>query len=367
VGSVLCTPLTAIFVSPYATESLAALKQAALYFDRIELQQHAISARVPTAEHAMIGAHFVSSIRPFVDDGLVTVRPPDRVNVVNSQVVQAAQGRAQQVIWENSRFIMAESPTGATVGREFIPAHITVPAEVRSVLETHFGPLKPGCELTVDFPYFYYGTLLTDALIAMAEGNVAITGSAVLDRCVASVLESAPPDALARRLDDAKTIAPRVAYELMDLYLPDVSSLSCEDILEARRLLEPELAPLRAELHRVTHQLLSQHEPTLLAAAIRDEAAAHVLPLMVELDRRVSSAPARSLVSRLPKTVLTAAPLFSCLWVVGVPKVIAALASIAVAALGQVAEHGHEQRQLKANGLYGLIKLKSTLMRWTYL
>ncbi len=374
----------AYFVSPYTQYSIPAIKFAALYFDRIVLQQNLVQTIAPEqissgpaagsrALLKMIDRPFLDSVAPLMREGLLTVRDAT-ARPHDTATVAAVRDVLRGLLSQRPDLIAPESATGRLneIGEflpglhvlgEYIPSYIEPQHEVRAVVEKHFGTFTVGRTFPLDFMYAYYGTLLAESLCLMAEGQFALSGSAVLDSCMQYVLQHDSVVGGWAAAAPVGSFTPKVAHELLAVTLPDVSELSFDDLLDARYRLGPELKRLQSEVSRLSHSLANEHDPSRLLASLPDEVNAHIVPAVDALKANIAASKHKVLAD-LAASLPSAEPIpWLTFLLPSLPVYLAVIASLAATAAGPIVDYIGRQGGLARNGLFGLIRLDRQLRK----
>lgn len=153
--------------------------------------------------------------------------------------------------------------------------------EARQLHSLYVNELDVGSTLDFDFLHKYYSNAITYLLYYIMSSNNAITNSNLLNDFMRNhFLQSLKQGDL--KYSMSKESSPSIAMEALRMYVPNVSSLSIEDILEVRYKLRDELVHFRKyslELNKTVESNFSKEDiftntskcvETMLVPAVND-------------------------------------------------------------------------------------------------
>lgn len=217
--------------------------------------------------------------------------------------------------------------------------------------------ITPSHDLSIaeNFLLSYYEALLEELVIAMGEGRTCTIGSPVLLKYLDYSCQEAQPQAVARpSLSTDQLIAESVS-DILSVSVPDVSRLSCEDVLVLRDAVRDELEAFRDRLHAMARAVMAESGAPL-RKRLAQELLAKVQGAVKDLELKMRGLTTSAIAEVMKSTVACAALAAHCL-----PDLAASsrvLGSIGFSCL-QTALHRYGQhQQLSGDGMYYMVKLK---------
>ncbi len=372
------------FVAPFTETAVDALKLAALYFDRIVIDEKALlhmtpqeTITVPGTEdtHIKIGRlraklkmpdeGFLKAISVLLQAGVVTVAPAQsRDNRIS--------GDEWGTISQNIFRLFDENP-----GLLFNLLHqkrekddkvfLVVPPEVDDLHRRYIGSIGEGGELRQfnhQFIRAYYAMLLSDLYAHAFIGNIPLTCSPLLREFAHQVYAQKAARQDSRHGGSVAGAIPYIAQDVLRLFLPDVSSLACEDILEIRESLQEQLLRFREELGRITYDAVTEAQGARSQTKLDEIIRYRVKPCVEDFEKKARGSSARVLRLFLEalKRPASYVPFLGSLFQ-QIPAQVAFLLSLGIV-VGETAEkYLSELKEVKQNGLYYLIDLSRALRR----
>ena len=368
-------PADAVTLALPATESaVGTVKLAALYFSAVRIRRGCLyRVREDSADGAadqnakegvvtqglpLVGDRFAAAIDPLVREGVVHLgsraiceSSPDELQTV-SRTVGALVARNHDLILEISDPKQRPDRSGTYVTVRFNN-------ESRAVWEYYRWPLVRGRAFEFGFLESYYAMLMTDLMDSLTSGHTALSDSGILTELLKVSLTTPDFARLRERLLNARGIAPRLAQRVLQLALPDVSDLSCDDILELRYQARDELARFRSTILGISHAAALNANEDELLHDLGIIAETEVLPAMHDLERKASDSKLRVFKSLLGamKNPTSYAPLIASVFH-QVPAHLALLISLGVMGMDAALDMVAAKRELTHNGLYFLLQLR---------
>jgi hypothetical protein len=364
------------FVSPYIPETLSSLKIAALYFDKIILQQNLVYQVVPVDKSKkelnpgdigiikdivhFIDDRFIDTVRPLCNEGLLEIRNYEaRNNIVDEEKERAIRSHVEELLAQRQDLLMREIDVQKAQNGRVIQKKLNITEEVKGVHEKYVGPLQPGKVFSLGFINKYYGSLLIDTQIGMAEGKATITGSPVVGDFLKYIYQNERYDEFKQSLLTSTGLKPHIAFDLLKLAVPDVSSLSLEEILEIKRQLKDELLKFQAELGQVSHNVIHEYDQEDLLKNLQEIVRYRVLPSVAELEAKIKQSnlrPLKNLTEALKKPE-SYVPFIGTIFH-QIPAQLAFLLSLGLMSFETAIKYFTERKRIVNNGLYYVIQLK---------
>jgi hypothetical protein len=363
----------ATLVLPDTPDAVSSVKQAALCFPSVRIrlgtliravkvdtsrvgQSPASGSHVITETVDHLGREVVSSIQPLVREGVVHLAKGN-LNEWELKEFGSVVRSVRQLVRDNSDLIVAAVQAEPAWGK--LARKVKFDNEAMSVWERTRGPLVPRAHFEFGYLEPYYGMLMTDLMETLAAGRTAITDSDILSKLLNLSLTAPAFAEIRERLVSTRGIEPRLAQRVLQLSLPDMSALSCDDILEIRYMARAELERFHLSMLRVSQAAASSTKENELLNDIDVLAETQVLPALADLERKAAGQSLRASKCFLEalKSPTTGGSLIASLFA-HVPAHLAVLISVGVAGIQTALDVVESRRDLKANGLYYLLRLR---------
>ncbi|MCX6844927.1 MAG: hypothetical protein NTX53_21910 [candidate division WOR-3 bacterium] len=366
----------ATLVLPDTSNAVSSVKIAALYFPsvRIRLGRLIRAAKADTPEMGLsdkkgshvitdivdhLGREVLTSIQPLVHEDVVHLAE-GCLNEVEREEFRSVARTARQLVLDNSNLVVrdvtAQDSSLAPRARK-----LKLDPEAMSVWQRTRWPMAVGASFENGYLEPYYGMLMTDLMEALAAGRTALTDSGVLSELLKLSLTAPAFAQIREQLASTRGIEPRLAQRVMQLSLPDMSALSCDDILEIRHIARAELERFHSSMLSVSRAAASSADEKELLNDIDLIAETQVLPALDDLERKAAGESLRAskrFIEAL-KSPAAGGSLIASLFA-HVPAQYALLIGAGVAGIQTAIEMVESRRELRANGLYYLLRLRKT-------
>ncbi len=292
----------------------------------------------------IISDEFLAHIDMLVDAGLVTLAADDNKRGPDSPVQVAAD-------------LIAGNPDVVVEGLTKDSGSVIKisDAEATALHEQHFGPFHEGKLLYPNFLFEYYAVLLGDLLDAMGSGRSTVSSSSVLSDYLryAYAKSQVPRDSQVLQHESASSI-----LDILKLNVPDVSSLSFEEVLDIRSATRDELLGFQYEMDKLSQELTGNLAATDLVR-FGDELTGRTRWALNQLESKIRSSNLgvlRRLFERIlsPKSYV---PLLATI-TADLPKHLALLASLGLISVATSLDLAAERAKVSENGFFYLFQLR---------
>lgn len=352
------------------SSNVNAIKIASLYFDKIVLVEHidniGFASENPPATYTT--SSFRAHVQPLVDEQIISFEndpenkyllAKDNISYgLNDDRVTAFFTDHVDVFFKKGTFKKMitwgkEDPQGSYFFKPTGKLKSEV-KEVFRVYEQDFIENSP-------FGLVYYSMLLSSILSNIDKGNRLLTSSTILNEIVTRFFNSKEYFETRGKIIRELNVNPNVAFESLKIALPNIGQVPMDDILELRLKLKDELQAFRIymqDLH-LDLGLLNDQELTANAKKIVES---KIKPALEDLKRKTiettKNVPTR-MISELkdPKSYCPLLLTFT----ENISNTLAIFVSLGIVSLSTAIEYFKENKEVKSNGIYYLLKLQAKI------
>lgn len=353
------------YVSNCLSNNIDDIKYAALYYDKIEILDNIVyTLTKPDSD----GISSVRGIHDCVDDSFkVHLKMLEREGIVKYNILE----ENRFTLLDNKNDII--SPIDAelrhncnllmrSVGNRLYEitqrdgnASARISKEVLDIHEVFINKIEVGAQLDFEFIYTYYENLIYYIIKYMYEGANVITTSKIVDQYFGEYYLKG----LSEIGDIKKPIGKDLAVMTIKYFVPDVSSLSFEDILEIRYRANDELLEYRSYMDEMNKNMVDKCESAEIYDYANNYIEKQIQPSVRNLQRKISSSNIRVVQTFLDelKDVNSYIPIIGSI-LTKLPMQFSILATAGLISARTIMKMKEEQYELKNNGLYYLYDLK---------
>ena len=375
------------FISHNAFSGINDLKTACLYFDHIEVANHfrpyilgEVNAKAEKhkngkyympgklhIEEHFIDADYKGHISPLIDAGLVSLKyePYMTEEVVDKSKNYVAVGDPSLNL--NSFLLMSykrffsevhEEMGEDELGNKTISFKGPLLTETASVIGTLKGASK---DTDMNFIYKYYGHLLSALLRNLDAGEKVISTSKILDHLLIDYYNNDDFQETRVKLGKELNLEPSIAFDAIRFALPNVSTLSMEDVLDIRDKLHSELESFRHYCKQLQLEFETAGvDSKYLRAKSTEIVAAKINPAVEDLSKKL-----KGLNLSIPLNLLkelkdpkSYSPLLLS-FTNNISNTYAILISLGLMTFSTAVDYYRSKKEIKNNGIYYLLKLKN--------
>ena len=188
-----------------------------------------------------------------------------------------------------------------------------------------------------------------------------MTDSTILSKLLGLSLTTPSFAPIREQLLSTRGIEPRLAQRVVQLSLPDMSSLSCDDILEIRHTTQAELERFHLSMLSMSRSAANSADKNEPLNDIDLIARTEVLPALTELERKAAGEPLRAckrFIEALRKPIVGGSLIASAFAHAPAQYALLIGAGLAVAGVETALEAMESRRELESNGLYYVLQLR---------
>jgi hypothetical protein len=369
------------FISHNTIGTLDAIKQAVLYFDFIDIatyiQWFAIlpkeivkgSQKVDFFPAEMFKERtFYEHLKPLAQEGLIKFSHELYEPLHRETIFEAGPPFNKKVL--GIYFEGVGDLVSKNVVKLYKSHRGTIDLRLNDKIQSISGIFNDECmELISDlkvesdgltFALKYYSHLLSVFLSNLDEGNICMTDSENLNNFLAAHFNGSPFQETKRRFNREINVNPNIAFEAIKLSLPNISKLSFDDILNIRYKMQDELGAFKTYLKSLQLDLEKDYNDNLLSLKAKEIVKTKIAPALEDISHKLNGLKvgvASSLLQEIkdPKSysplLLTLTNNFSSTYAI--------LVSLGIISFNAAIESYSSKREIKSNGLYYLLKLKS--------
>jgi hypothetical protein len=366
--------LSTRFVSNCTADSIDDLKIAALYFDELQVVEHRLAYVKPDeSTQGFLEGKEAGTIVDFTDfvtdefrahasllesEGLLVYVNSEEL--MDEKIWAELYEKAAEILFTSIDVLWEEFDIEYDSTGKKLSAAYRFDPEVLKIQEQFVDPITIGATVEPGTLARYYGSLLTSLLGSVATGGECVTSSDVLNRLVKVYYESERLTLQRQQLRRELGYSPSWAYEAIKVNLPNVSNFSLEDILDIRHQLNDELVGFRHQIADIHEELLDQYEPVYIATNAQAIVDRKINPSLEDIDKKIRYARTKVLKKlfdelRNPKSYT---PLIGTLFD-KMPLHITAMVSLGLVGASTALDYVMSMDEIKDNGLYYLIKLRT--------
>lgn len=359
------------YISHNTPDSIDSIKIASLYFDSIEVATFVKWFGMPTEKPTKFGIFFerfhyentfFQHIDPFIKAGIVRlgldyIKP---ARVTTEPQVGYSYGDSDEIyetIVLNLKHIILNPPNipkKIPEGSEFI-VKAEPNDELRSVM-AYLGRSEDGL-----FATEYYSHLLSIFLRNLANGENCMTSSEALNNYLIAHFNSSSFNDVKRKIQRELNVNPSIAMEAIKLGLPNISRLSSDDILELKLKMKDELIAFKTYLTDLQLDLEKHFDERYIAAKAPEIVKTKISPALDDLADKLDGLKLNvaSTILKEIKDPKSYSPLLLSV-TNNITPTCAILVSIGLMSLTTALDHYKQNKEVKKNGLYYLLKLRAT-------
>lgn len=365
------------FISNCLMENVDDIKIAALYYDKINIMENDVyTINKPKVEmmngkkrvvstvrgtYNCLTGEFSSNLKMLEDEGIIdyfesndyTIEPANS-NQENEipELMKVAMQNTSYLLRNSKKQLWYEKISGNNLLLKLDP-------EVKAIHKKFVGELKVGSKIDLEFIYNYYRNLLSYLLFYISVGETTITSSKLIDNYINNIYIDALNKNVRSDYDIKKYGLPKIYTDTIRLFLPDVSKMPIEDILELRVKLKDELEGFRYFSLKLSKEIQENFDYKDIICDTQRCVEITLKPAINELTQKLKGMKlniASKFIDELrnPKTY---APLVGSIFL-NLPSHLTTLLSLGLAGSKVAIESYKEFSELKQNGLYYLIKLR---------
>ncbi len=357
------------FVSNCLEENVDDIKFAALYYDQIDiLENNVYTVTKPDADGycyirgatKCVDARFVKRIKLLEEEGIINfiVSKELRFLPADASVDEEKISEFDKKILDKSYEIMSKVGNQIFTSKDIDNQSVIVSflsSEVKKVYETYLNLLTINAPLDFEFLNTYYSNLIFEMLMGIYKGENTITSSEVIDTYfrkyyIENSIEQKNTYAISNGNLGVKTIQQLV---------PNVSSLTFEEILEIRYKCNDELLSYRSLVSQMNEQLISTMEFEKISKDINAYVNTKIGSSLKELEQKILKSKisvGRYFIEGL-KDIKSYTPFIASLFL-NVPAQISSLLSLGLIGIGAYLKWKENNVDIKNNGLYYLYSIK---------
>lgn len=356
---------TGKFVSNCMGNNIDDIKYAALYYDKVEILDNIVyTLTKPNSER-------ISTIRG-VDDCIDDVFR-DHLKMLESE------GIVEYIISEDNRLMSLEDKNNnfcpidlelrlicarlmETAGNQIFDV-ISRDGQImncisnKEVIDIHSvfkNKLEVGSQIDIEFIHTYYENLIYYIIKFMYEGANVITTSKIVDQYFSQYYLKG----LSQIDNIKKPISKDLAVMTIKHFVPNVLSLSFEDILEIRHRAKDELLEYRYYMEEMNKKMVNEYQSAEICEYANNFIKTQIQPSVRNLQRKISSSKIRVVQTFLDeiKDVNSYTPLLASIFT-KLPVQVSLLCSAGLISAKTLMKMKEEQYEIKNNGLYYIYDL----------
>lgn len=362
-------------VTPITNETLDALKLAALYFPRIQIEKSVFILAQPhgrTPDGQTTGTvidklifpddQFLSTTKPLLDAGILEVASKAARDGLGDQWDEIAKNASRLLDKHVSSLFRIDRPKGEPDQRI---ASVEMNAETFQVHERYFGPLRAaGHTFHYGLLLSYYSALLADVLANASFSNVPTTESQVLNALIQQAGQDDAFQAFSEKMRRLDGIVPQIAQGLLRVSLPDICLFGFDDILDVRHHLSEVLHRFHEEVARLSFQAINEWVESDGNVNVNNVVRFRIQPFLDELERKAKGSKLRVLKLFLQalKNPKSYVPFVGSV-LHQIPAQVAFFLSLGMMAVDTALDYFKDRQDINANGLYFLVGVPHMLRR----
>jgi hypothetical protein len=378
-------------VTPFTSTSSKAIKISALYFDHVYLQQRNLLAWEPVDtsganKDGSVGAIFRGEL-PMIDnklsplintlekENILTVLPDqssvnwgDKTTQTTTSEIfpEPLEGNLRKFFFDNPNLFM-EIRVEEIGPLQKISVRGADPSVIE-VFQRFFGKLVPGqlYDLDPNFLATFYEGLLIDAINTVEKNKAVVTDSKAIINLFQHISRM---DCFNLSLfkNNSNQLASSFAYDVMDTFLIDVSSLNIMDILEIRCTLRDELLAFRNEIERLNFEFVNEFGYDKIVNEGKKIAHYRLRPLIENLKNKIEDRNYTILkkLFEIAKSPGAYVPFIGSI-LAGLPIEIATLLSAGVLSSELSLEIWNKQKEVKRDNFLYLVKIEEVIKKQTH-
>lgn len=340
-------------ITPQATNELKLLT---LYYDKITVVNDAVYSPkfghvdgdfryVGVEDLQFIPPNFIEEYKLLLDEGILDITKRDEQ--AEDPYEKLFSKKISEIVNSSDNYIFPNHPVEAN-GK-------IITEEVYNIMKYMLG-FEWGKPVEKNYIWWYYAFKLKWFLKLLIEGESCISSSNNLNHLFVKFIKSSERSSLHLDLEGRSR---SLAFDAVKYSLPNPEDLSFEDILELKLQLKDELERFSQTINSIevkNKNLLTNEMPVNgYQALFYNEIQKPLLELKTKM-RNLESKTFRKFIDKMqnPKSY---APLIGTM-VAGMPIQYTLLASLGLSTYQSYLEYKEEQREIKNNGLYFLLKLK---------
>lgn len=358
-------------ISPFIDQTIYALKIASLFFDEIKIEEN-ILVQIKTLEkidknttkgevlgtHIFPDSNFLYAVSSLVDSGIL--------KLINSPTRDSLYEEWDDITL-NIKKLISERPDIIIKRQNDLSNNIinfNVPKEVLSVHNRYLCKVEPGSNFYPHFIFIYYASLLSDLFANTLAGNVPITASTIIEDFVKYAYNNEAFKKFKNELKNTDELLPYIAQDVLKIMVPDVSTLSFEQILELRFQLLEQVARFQEEIGKLTYTILNEKSYADENINLNEIVKYRIKPCIDDLEKKAKHSPLRIMKSfvQILKNPKSYVPFLGSVFD-QISKQVAFFLSLGLVSTETALNYFHERKELSQNGLYYLIDLSKSIKK----
>jgi len=210
------------------------------------------------------------------------------------------------------------------------------------------------------FLMLYYGQLLSALIRNINDGKKCLTTSKLTSDLLKEFYLQDSVKKIKRKIETELKVTPSIAFESVKLAVPNLSNLSCQEIIEIRYKAKDELITFKEYLQSLQFDLENNFDPEYIEIRSKEIVNSKIKPALKDLTRKFES-----LKSNIPSIILdelkdpkSYSPLLLTL-TKDISDTLVLSISLGLIGLNAAIKLYRERQALKKNGMYYLLYLKN--------